>query len=145
MLRKHDNPNITLSFDAASPFVNTAYGQTYAHNFFEHGKFGYFMDRAFDQQELVDSNLPAPFGHSPVMSRLTMGDLCSMGPGAQDKNGNYKFSKGQPLTDKQVNKLQKAINYMQNVIALLGTHKVILLYGSQCIQPLMQYKSKQTC
>ena len=100
MLRKHDNPNITLSFDAASPFVNTAYGQTYAHNFFEPGKFGYFMDRAFDQQELVGSNLPAPFGHSPVMSRLTMGDLCSMGPGAQDKNGNYKFSKGQPLTDK---------------------------------------------
>jgi hypothetical protein len=99
-LRKYDNPNITLSFDAASPFVNTAYGQTYAHNFFEPGKFGYFMDRAFDQQELVGSDLPAPFGHSPVMSRLTMGDLCTMGPGAQDKNGNFKFSEGQPLTDK---------------------------------------------
>jgi hypothetical protein len=100
MLRQHDNPNITLSFDAASPFVNTAYGQTYAHNFFEPGKFGYFMDRAFDQQDLVGSDLPAPFGHSPIMERLTMGDLCSMGPGAQDKNGNYKFSEGQPLTDK---------------------------------------------
>jgi len=80
--------------------VNTAYGQTYAHNFFEPGKFGYFMDRAFDQQELVGSDLPAPFGHSPVMSRLTMGDLCTMGAGAQDKNGNFKFSEGQPLTDK---------------------------------------------
>jgi len=100
MLRKHDNPNITLSFDAASPFVNTAYGQTYAHNFFEPGKFGYFMDRAFDQQALVGSDLPAPFGHSPVMSRLTMGDLCTMGPGDQDKNGNYKFEAGQPLVDK---------------------------------------------
>ena len=100
LLRQYDNPNITLSFDAASPFVNTAYGQTYAHNFFEPGKFGYFMDRAFDQQELVGSTLPAPFGHSPVMSRLTMGDLCTMGAGAQDKNGNFKFSEGQPLTDK---------------------------------------------
>lgn len=99
-LRKHDNPNITLSFDAASPFINTAYGQTYAHNFFEPGKFGYFMDRAFDQQALVNSNLPAPFGHSPVMSRLTMGDLCTMDAGAQDKNGNFKFSEGQPLVDK---------------------------------------------
>jgi hypothetical protein len=99
-LRKYDNPNITLSFDAASPFVNTAYGQTYAHNFFEPGKFGYFMDRAFDQQSLVGSTLPAPFGHSPVMSRLTMGDLCTMDAGAQDKNGNFKFSEGQPLTDK---------------------------------------------
>jgi len=100
-LRLHDNPNITLSFDAASPFVNTAYGQTYAHNFFEPGKFGYFMDRAFDQQSLVGSDLPAPFGHSPVMQRLTMGDLCTMGPGAQDKNGNFKFSEGQPLVDKE--------------------------------------------
>lgn len=99
-LRKHDNPNITLSFDAASPFINTAYGQTYAHNFFEPGKFGYFMDRAFDQQTLVGSNLPAPFGHSPVMSRLTMGDLCVMDAGAQDKNGNFKFSVGQALVDK---------------------------------------------
>ena len=99
-LRKYDNPNITLSFDAASPFVNTAYGQTYAHNFFEPGKFGYFMDRAFDQQDLVGSTLPAPFGHSPVMSRLTMGDLCTMNAGDADKNGNFKFSEGQPLTDK---------------------------------------------
>ena len=100
-LRLYDNPNITLSFDAASPFVNTAYGQTYAHNFFEPGKFGYFMDRAFDQQDLVGSDLPAPFGHSPVMSRLTMGDLCVLGPGSQDKNGNYKFAEGQPLVDKE--------------------------------------------
>jgi len=89
-LRKYDNPNITLSFDAASPFVNTAYGQTYAHNFFEPGKFGYFMDRAFDQQALKDSDLPAPFGHSPIMSRLTMGDLCSMTAGDLNKNGKEK-------------------------------------------------------
>ena len=58
------------------------------------------MDRAFDQQDLVGSDLPAPFGHSPIMERLKMGDLCTMGPGDQDKNGNFKFSEGQPLTDK---------------------------------------------
>ena len=100
-LRVHDNPNITLSFDAASPFVNTAYGQTYAHNFFEPGKFGYFMDRAFDQQSLKGSSLPAPFGHSPVMSRLTMGDLCVMSAGDLDKNGKAKLAEGQPLLDKE--------------------------------------------
>ena len=102
-LRKYDNPNITLSFDAASPFVNTAYGQTYAHNFFEPGKFGYFMDRAFDQQSLKDSDLPAPFGHSPIMSRLTMGDLCPMSAGDKDKNGKAKLAEGQPLVDKEGN------------------------------------------
>lgn len=102
-LRKHDNPNITLSFDAASPFVNVAYGQTYAHNFFEPGKFGYYMDRAFDQQSLKGSDLPAPFGHSPIMSRLTMGDLCAMSVGDQDKNGKAKLAEGQPLVDKEGN------------------------------------------
>lgn len=99
-LRQYDNPNITLSFDAASPFVNTAYGQTYAYNFFEPGKFGYFMDRAFDQQALKNSTLPVPFGHSPVMSRLVMGDLCAMSTGDADKNGNVKLSEGQPLVNK---------------------------------------------
>lgn len=92
MLRKHDSPNITLSFDAASPFVNTAYGQTYAYNIFENkGKrFGYFMDRAFDNQRWKGSKQPVPFGHSPVMSRLTMGDLCCMAEGDLDRNGKAK-------------------------------------------------------
>jgi hypothetical protein len=92
MLRKHDSPNITLSFDAASPFVNTAYGQTYAYNIFENkGKrFGYFMDRAFDNQMFKGSKLPAPFGHSPIMSRLTIGDLCCMAEGDLNRNGKPK-------------------------------------------------------
>ena len=81
-----------MSFDAASPFVNTAYGQTYAYNIFENkGKrFGYFMDRAFDNQMFKGSKLPAPFGHSPIMSRLTIGDLCCMAEGDLDRNGKPK-------------------------------------------------------
>jgi hypothetical protein len=102
-LRKHVNPRIVLSFDAASPFVSTAYGQIYAQNFFEPGKFGYFMDRAFDQQEFKDSNLPAPFVSSPIMQRLTMGDLCVMSVGDLDKNGKAKLAEGQPLVDKEGN------------------------------------------
>lgn len=100
LLRKYDNPNITLSFDAASPFVNTAYGQTYTHNEFRAKRFGYFMNRAFDSQELKGSTLPAPFGHSPIMSRLTMGDLCTMSAGDLDKNGKAKLAKGEPLVNK---------------------------------------------
>lgn len=89
MLRKHDSPNITLSFDAASPFVNTAYGQTYTYNFFAPKKFGYFMDRAFDTQALKNSNLPMPF-NGPIMERLTAGDICCMAEGDPDRNGKLK-------------------------------------------------------
>jgi len=89
VLRKHDSPDIILSFDAASPFVNTAFGQTYSHNFFAPKKFSYFMDRAFDSQKLKGSTLPMPFG-SPIMNRLTAGDICTMAVGDLDKNGKAK-------------------------------------------------------
>jgi len=86
-LRKHDNPNVTLSFDAASPFVNTAYGQTYTHNEFRAKRFGYFMDRAFDNKDMKGSTMPMPFAHSPIMSRLTVGDICVLGHGDTNRNG----------------------------------------------------------
>ena len=90
MLRKHDS--ITYIHLMRHPFVNTAYGQTYAYNIFENkGKrFGYFMDRAFDNQMFKGSDLPAPFGHSPIMSRLTIGDLCCMAEGDLNRNGKPK-------------------------------------------------------
>ena len=86
-LRKHDNPNVTVSYDAASPFVNTAYGQTYTHNEFRAKRFGYFMDRAFDNKDMKGSTMPMPFAHSPIMSRLTVGDICVLGHGDTNRNG----------------------------------------------------------
>jgi hypothetical protein len=86
-LRKWDNPNITLSFDAASPFVNVAYGQTYTVNSHTNKKFSYHMDRAIDNKDLAGSNMPMPWRHSPIMSRLTVGDICVQGHGALNKQG----------------------------------------------------------
>ena len=90
MLRKHDSENIVLSFDAASPFVNTAYGQTYSYNYFSPKRFGYFMDRAIDSQDLKGSTMPMPFAHSPIMERLVAGDICAMAEGDLDRNGKAK-------------------------------------------------------
>lgn len=98
-LRKYDSENITLSFDAASPFVNTAYGQCYSHNYFLPKKFQYGMDRAFDSQQLKGSDLPMPF-NGPIMSRLTAGDICVYEAGDRDLNGNPKLSKGDLIVDK---------------------------------------------
>jgi len=89
VLREHDSPNICLSFDAASPFVNTAYGSTYTYNYFSPKRFGYFMDKAIDSQALKGSNLPMPFS-SPIMDRLTAGDICYMAEGDLNKNGKAK-------------------------------------------------------
>jgi len=86
MLRKHDSPNIQVSFDAASPFVNTAYGQTYTYNYFDKKRFGYMMDRAIDNKELKGSKMPMPF-KSPIMNRLKVGDICVNGHGDLNKQG----------------------------------------------------------
>lgn len=98
-LRKHYNPNITLSFDAASPFVNTAYGQCYSYNYFSPKRFGYFMDKAIDNQALKGSDMPMPF-NGPIMERLTAGDICIHGAGDLDKNGKPK-EKGATSWDTQ--------------------------------------------
>lgn len=89
MLRKHDSENIVLSFDAASPFINTAYGQCYTHNIFQPKRFSYLMDSAIDSQDLKGSDLPMPF-NSPIMDRLTAGDICIYSEGDADKNGKIK-------------------------------------------------------
>lgn len=89
VLRQHYSENIHISFDAASPFLNTAYGQCYSYNYFSPKKFGYFMDRAIDSQSLKGSDLPMPFG-GPIMERLTAGDVCMKAAGDLDKNGKPK-------------------------------------------------------
>jgi len=85
-LRKHDSPNIQVSYDAASPFVNTAYGQTYTYNFFDKKRFGYYMDKAIDNKDLKGSTLPMPF-KGPIMDRLKVGDICVQGHGDLNKAG----------------------------------------------------------
>lgn len=85
-LRKHDNPNIQLSFDAASPFVNTAYGQCYSYNYFSSKRFGYFMNKAVDHKDLVGSDMQMPFG-GPIMERLKAGDICVRGHDFRNSQG----------------------------------------------------------
>ena len=89
VLREYDSPGITLSCDAASPFISPAMGKVYGHNFFDPKKFGYFMNWAPDSQSLKGSDLPMPF-NGPIMDRLVAGDLCTMEEGDLDKNGNAK-------------------------------------------------------
>lgn len=83
-LRKHDNPNITLSFDAASPFVATAYGLAYTYNSFESKRLTYSMDKGIDSKDMKGSKMAMPW-QSPIMDRLTVGDICVYGHGDVNK------------------------------------------------------------
>ena len=51
-VRKYVNPNFTISFDCASPFLATANGQVYFENVFEHDeKWSYRMAPSADDKK----------------------------------------------------------------------------------------------
>ena len=87
VLRKHYNPNINISFDAASPFVAAGgYALSYNYNYFTPNKLTYAMGKSIDDKNLKGSQLAMPF-QGPIMERLKIGDICVMGPEDQNKQG----------------------------------------------------------
>jgi hypothetical protein len=90
-LKKHVNPNITLSFDAASPFVAAGgYALAYDYNHYSANRLTYSMGKALDDKNLKGTSHAMPYG-GPIMDRLTTGDVCFMGPNDPNKHG--KISK----------------------------------------------------
>lgn len=92
-VRRYVNPNFTISFDCASPFLATANGQVYYENVFPHNeKWSYRMaPSADDKKYAVDTR---PYGtavvqdgifpfwqESPISRHLTMKDICIYKPG----------------------------------------------------------------
>ena len=87
VLRKYDNPNINISFDAASPFVAAGgYALSYNYNKFNADQLTYAMGRGIDDKKLKGQTLAMPF-QGPIMERLTTADMCVMGPGDLNKHG----------------------------------------------------------
>ena len=85
-LRKHINPNVTISFDSASAFLSTANGLVYTHNLFTPKRWSYIMEKAQDDKAMKGSTIPFPF-KSAIGDRLTMGDVCWYGEKDLNKNG----------------------------------------------------------
>lgn len=102
-IKKHYNPNLTISFDAASPFLATAYGQCYNYNHYSNKKFMYQMSKVLDRKDLEGCNLPMPY-LSPVMNRLTLGDLCPLSQAHAIIDGQHRYD----VTQEETEELAKA-------------------------------------
>lgn len=86
VLRKYDNPNINISFDAASPFVAAGgYALSYNYNYFKPDQLTYAMGRGIDDKGLKGKKIAMPF-QGPIMERLYASDMCVMGPGDLNKH-----------------------------------------------------------
>ena len=87
-VRKYVNPQFTISFDCASPFLATANGQVYFENVFEHdSKWSYRMAPSADDKKyatdtrkwsngVVADRIYPRWEDSPISNMLTMKDIC---------------------------------------------------------------------
>jgi hypothetical protein len=92
-LRKYVNPNVTISFDCASPFFSAAKGLAYFNNTFEHNsKWSYQMEKTAEAKKYAKDTRPFKdavladgihkvFTDSPITARMTINDLCYRGVG----------------------------------------------------------------
>ena len=98
-IRKYVNPNFTISFDCASPFLASANGQIYIQTeTVDRSKWTYRMvpsvddkkyandTRKFSDAVLQDGRFKA-FTDSPVSNRIQINDVCYYAPGDLNKIG----------------------------------------------------------
>lgn len=99
-VRKYHNPNFTISYDCASPFLATANGQIYYQTeTLDRKKWTYRMSSGLDDKKykndhrlyknavVQDGKLPC-FDNSPIMDNVKVNDICIYGP-----NDVNKFNK----------------------------------------------------
>jgi len=98
-VRKYVNPDFTISFDCASPFLATANGQVYHHIDLPHNdKWCYRMSPIADDkkystdtrpygQAVIADGLVNHFDESPLSRLFTMKDICIYRPGDLNKIG----------------------------------------------------------
>jgi hypothetical protein len=98
-VRKYHNPNFTITFDCASPFLATANGQIYCE--LETGdrtKWVYRMVPSIDDKALASDTSPfgdafvregkhGSFKDSPISANLQAKDICHYAPGMLNKIG----------------------------------------------------------
>jgi hypothetical protein len=98
-VREYHNPNFTISFDCASPFLATANGQIYTNLRIEdRGKWSYCMEPTADNKKYATDSrsfraattqdgIHDVFEDSPISSRLKISDVCIYKPGDVNKLG----------------------------------------------------------
>ena len=89
-LREHVNPNITVSFDCASPYISSANGLVYTRNKITSEQMSYIMEKCFDNKafsHFSPGNISAnPFPwESEIGKRITSGDVNWYAPGMLNK------------------------------------------------------------
>lgn len=162
-IRRHHNPNLTISFDCASPFYAAAKGQCYYENRIKHGKkWSYKMGATAENKKYAGDTRPFRqavlaegihnvFTDSPVTQRMTLGDLCYRGPNSVGKHGKVTKTSWDTMSYvllqshnvwMHINAVQEANRqYDQGVIPeMLMDHRFDLVYVGRVIDEVFAQK-----
>ena len=113
-IRKHVNPNFTISFDCASPFIATAHGLVYTNSQHTAKRWSVIMDKAPDNKALASRpDIPFPF-ESEIGRRLNVSDVCHYKPGMLNKIGK----EGKTSWDSFGYALMMGHNVYQHIVAV---------------------------
>ena len=113
-IRKHVNPNFTISFDCASPFIATAHGLVYTNSQHTAKRWSVIMDKAPDNKALASRpDIPFPF-ESEIGRRLNISDICHYKPGMLNKIGK----EGKTSWDSFGYALMMGHNVYQHIVAV---------------------------
>lgn len=125
VLREHVNPDMEVTFDAASPFIGASKGEIYTESSYTSDTFRLQSERMTNDKTLSGSDSRLPWT-SPIADRLTVGDMCYYADGMNDKNGKEAKTSWDSLTYalmqghntfKHIDSIQRA-----NAYADLATH-----------------------
>ena len=114
-VRKYHNPNFTITFDCASPFLATANGQIYIQTETENRtKWVYRMVPSIDELKyatdtrnfrdaVLQDNIFKNFTDSPLTKNIKVNDVCIYAEGDTNKVGGPKIKAGEVDRDKHGN------------------------------------------
>jgi hypothetical protein len=152
-IRKHINPELTISFDCASPFIATAHGLVYTNAVHTPKRWSVIMDKAPDNKALSGSDIPFPF-ESEFGRRLTMADIAYYNIGKRKTDAELKGVKFDHLNSDhyhevpRLNKLGKIPNktsWDSFAYALMMGHNVYChIVAVQRAQHLMDIEVAKT-
>ncbi len=96
-LREHVNPNITISFDAASPYITASKGLAYDYPDLNSTAWSYKTKKLNWRQDIRNDNQPWMF-EGEIGSRLNMRDINYMQPGMLNRNNKEAKSSWDSLS-----------------------------------------------
>lgn len=131
-IRKYHNPNLTISFDCASPFLATANGQLYVTNeMVDRKSWSYRMTPSVDNKKYATDTRPfkdavlqdkifKAFDGSPIMDRSMIRDVCIYKPGDLNKLGK----EGRTSWDAFSYAIQMGHNVYQHIRAVQDSNRL---------------------